>query len=302
VGVTIKDCHSLLYGIKSGVKFTSLLTLGRLHLYASINEVNDLVKEFNLSSKLGAYQGSSSQFSDDFFTFLGAKSVDTIDYSDYEGATILHDMNLPISTELYNKYSLVIDSGTLEHVFNFPTAIKNCMQAVELGGHFIGISPVNNQLGHGFYQFSPELYYRVFSEENGFVIKKIFLTGPDGSNTKWYEVADPKLVNSRIIIKNNESLVMIVIAQKTLEINIFENPPLQSDYVNSWNAFNESIMHERNKETSILKFYFRKFLPESLKNKLRSLRSSINFKQEDNQLLGNVNSSHFKEVNLAKLI
>ena len=69
---------------------------------------------------------------------------------------------------LKNKYTLVIDGGCLEHIFNFPVAIKNCMEMLQEGGHFIGITPANNLMGHGFYQFSPELYFRIFSKENGF--------------------------------------------------------------------------------------------------------------------------------------
>ena len=77
-------------------------------------------------------------------------------------------MNLPIGDDLKRKFSVVIDGGTLEHVFNFPVAIKNCMQMLDVGGHFFVHTMANNFMGHGFYQFSPELFYRVFSPENGF--------------------------------------------------------------------------------------------------------------------------------------
>jgi len=43
-------------------------------------------------------------------------------------------------------YTTVIDGGSLEHVFNFPQAIANCMNMVAVGGHFIGLSPANNFL------------------------------------------------------------------------------------------------------------------------------------------------------------
>ena len=56
---------------------------------------------------------------------------------------------------------MVIDGGLLEHVFDFPTAIRNCMRMVRQGGHLILNLPVNNFPGHGFYRFSPELVFRV---------------------------------------------------------------------------------------------------------------------------------------------
>ncbi|WP_051358088.1 hypothetical protein [Rubidibacter lacunae] len=105
--------------------------------------------------------------------FLGAESIDSFDYSGYEGATCEHDFNQPISEDYHARYTVAIDGGTLEHVFNFPVAIANCMRMVEVGGHYLGLTPSNNLMGHGFYQFSPELYFRVLSPENGFSIEKM---------------------------------------------------------------------------------------------------------------------------------
>ncbi len=98
---------------------------------------------------------------------MGATRIESIDKADYEEATILHDMNQPVPDQLKGSFSLVFESGTLEHVFNFPQSIKNCMEMVRVGGHFVGITIANNLMGHGFYQFSPELYYRVLSPEMG---------------------------------------------------------------------------------------------------------------------------------------
>jgi hypothetical protein len=72
-------------------------------------------------------------------------------------------------------FSVVYDGGTIEHVFNAVQAFKNGMEMVRVGGHFIQVNPANNFMGHGFWQFSPELIYRVFSAENGFNIRGVFL-------------------------------------------------------------------------------------------------------------------------------
>ena len=48
---------------------------------------------------------------------------------------------------------------------------------VKLGGHFIGVYPIDNFCGHGFYQFLPELFFRCFSQENGFEsLKNAFIS------------------------------------------------------------------------------------------------------------------------------
>ena len=63
---------------------------------------------------------------------------------------------------------MVVDGGTLEHVFDYPTALRNAMRMVRVGGHLILNAPVNNFPGHGFYQISPELFFRCFHDNSAF--------------------------------------------------------------------------------------------------------------------------------------
>jgi hypothetical protein len=91
----------------------------------------------------------------------------------------------------------VFDGGTLEHVFNFPTTIAGCLSLPKVGGHHIMTSPANNQMGHGFYQFSPDLFYRVFSPENGYELRALFLA-PTYSEGQWFAINDPAKVGARV--------------------------------------------------------------------------------------------------------
>src|SRR5437762_12288642 len=86
-------------------------------------------------------------YAEEFLKYLGAKTVHSLDNSDYEGATHVHDMNKPIPGHLKAQYSVVLDGGSLEHIFNFPVAIQNCMEMVQVGGHYLGITPTNNFVG-----------------------------------------------------------------------------------------------------------------------------------------------------------
>ena len=69
----------------------------------------------------------------------------------------------------------MIESGSLEHIFNFPVAITNLAGMLKVGGTLFVTTPANNLMGHGFYQFSPELMFRVFSDENGFALRDVLL-------------------------------------------------------------------------------------------------------------------------------
>src|SRR6185369_5889372 len=119
--------------------------------------------------------------------------------------------NEPIADQFKNKYSLVIDGGSLEHVFNFPVAISNCMQMVKANGHFISVTPANNNFGHGFYQFSPELFYRVLNSENGFKVKSMYYYDNKFSKN-WMSVVDPDKVKKRGYLVNSTPTMLILLA------------------------------------------------------------------------------------------
>ena len=53
---------------------------------------------------------------------LGVVDLTVIDYSSFEGANYIHDLNYPVSANLSGRFDLVIDGGTLEHIFNLPMA------------------------------------------------------------------------------------------------------------------------------------------------------------------------------------
>ena len=88
-------------------------------------------------------------------------------------ATIKHDMNYPIDTCHHNQYDFVVDSGTLEHIFNFPQALANVASALKIGGVVYHHLPADGYLEHGLIQLSAESlmgWYRC----NGFEVISAF--------------------------------------------------------------------------------------------------------------------------------
>ena len=90
---------------------------------------------------------------------LGFGQIESMDFSDYEGATVLHDRNKPSPQELEQQFSFIFDGGTLEHVFNIPIALENVFRMLKPGGRFVSANGMNGWPGHGLYQFNPELVY-----------------------------------------------------------------------------------------------------------------------------------------------
>jgi hypothetical protein len=237
MGIGKESILTMCYADLNGVDFKDTLMIGRQNVFIRKEEIYGLLKNYdpnrnNSLRYIDKIFEVEIPYAEELFKYFGALKVDSIDYSDYEGANIIHDMNIPIKDDLKNKYSCVWDGGTLEHVFNYPIAIKNCMDMVRGGGHLVLETPANNFLGHGFYQFSPELFFSLLNEDNGFTDTKIFMSD-DGNN--FYEVIPPKLNKCRTefdIAKHVPSL-MRVISKK------IDNVPdvlsiSQSDYVDAW--------------------------------------------------------------------
>lgn len=175
----------------------------------------------------------SGGYGESFLRRLGALRADSMDISDYENSNVVHDLNEPLPAELSQRYGLVIDGGTLEHVFDYPRAIRNALEAVRVGGHFAAIAPVNGYAGHGFYQLSPELFYRVLSPANGFRMVCALLK-PLHWGSKWRLVPDPEEVRGRVIWRGAWPTLLHVLAQRTDAVPLLTQPPLQSDYLAAW--------------------------------------------------------------------
>ncbi|MFZ1528795.1 MAG: hypothetical protein WAT19_08595 [Ferruginibacter sp.] len=296
MAITKNDAIVLFSSLGLGVSFKKMLTLGRMELFMSSDEIRELALKYQQKSIPEV--DVSGGYAEPLYQILGAEKADSMDFSAYEKASIIHDLNQPIEDELKQSYSLVMDGGTIEHVFNFPQAIKNCMQMIETGGHYIGITPVNNLMGHGFYQYSPELYYRIFSEENGFRVKKMYVNVRTETISEWYEVADPLQVKTRVVLQNNLPAHVVVIAEKTAEKNIFEKMPQQSDYSYTWNVHEALSGNQAALKESGGMLLYRKFFPRRLKIILHNLYDILFKEKAQDHYIGNFNPAHYKKINL----
>jgi hypothetical protein len=240
MAVSILQALFLVESWREGAHFGSTLTLGRIGHLMSRRDLKRLARSLPKESEFVQMVelGELPQYSDELFKAMGATRVDAMDASDFEGATILQDLNEPLAPRLHGQFDAVVDSGTLEHVFNVPGAFKNAMDALKVGGHFFAGLPANNWCGHGFYQFSAEFFYRVFSEENGFQMRKLFVA-PVWSGGKWldgpaFEVFDPREMKERVEIEGKALMSFLVQAQKVRHEVVFAKWPQQSDYLAAW--------------------------------------------------------------------
>lgn len=224
-----RNAAALLLKMRSGgVKFGRVLTLGRQNIHLELDEYQRALKQLGRSPAVAL-----PTYADELLLAMGAESVDSMDASGYEEATLTHDLNRATPADWNERFDLVFDGGTLEHVFDFPTAIKNCMRMVRPGGRFVSVTIPNNWCGHGFYQFSPELFFRVFSADNGFSIQEMYVAELDGAA---YAVKDPATVGGRVELCNTRPVYLLVHARREAVREIFARTPQQSDYVVEWDS------------------------------------------------------------------
>jgi hypothetical protein len=252
MALTTTCLRFLLWAKKTkGVSFEKSLTLGHLENLISRETAGALASKDPGGLAIDRINWEE-KFADSVFSALGATEVASLDSSDYEKAVIIHDLNLPLGEEYTERFSAIIDGGTLEHVFNYPVAIQSCMKAIKTGGHFIGFSPANNHMGHGLYQVSPELMFRIFSAENGFETIGVFLVAADFSKdtNTWYEVMDPAKIGERVTLSNRFPTYMMVLARKLSHVSQL-SPIYQSDYVQAWNNKGRGINNSTGQENSL---------------------------------------------------
>jgi hypothetical protein len=232
MGVDMPAAQLLCCAKSIGVDFSDTMMIGRQTINGRPAEIAALLSTVGIPRHaLGTL--SEGDFAEPLFRALGASKIRSLDVSNYQQATDVHDLNAPLPQSLSKMFSTVLDGGTIEHVFNAVQAFKNGMEMVRMGGHFIQINVANNFSGHGFWQFSPELIYRVFSIENGFKIRAAFLHEVV-PGAPWYKVDDPAVCRSRVELCNDKPTYICTIAQRVSDAAIFSRPMQQSDYVDAW--------------------------------------------------------------------
>ena len=281
MGIMIDDLKFLLNAQHREVSFRKTLTLGRVEILLFNFELDQLLPYFVNPTPVRDYVNRAgltehiSEYAEVLFHGLGADIVDSIDHSDFEGCTYVHDLNQPFPNHMHEQYDVVYDAGTLEHVFNYPQAIKNCMEAVKVGGTIISVAPTNNQCGHGFYTFSPELFYRVFSKENGFEVTRMILADVWLPNASFFEVPDPMLVGARIEISGRLPAHLLVEAKRIDRVSIFETYPQQSDYQARWEASTTPTVLTTPPKKSITRLIDQSVSLRKLRERMRGALSRI---------------------------
>lgn len=205
---------------------------------------------------------------------FGSTLVESIDNNNYEGATHIFDMNDPLPNYMEGKYDTVLDGGCLEHIFDIRQALQNCSHLCKVGGQILHILPANNFCGHGFWQFSPEVFFNLYSPENGYTETEIFLANL-ADQERWFRVKRPE---NGLRVNITTSGYAYILVRTTLKIRNRKKIKIQqSDYKVLWNQRKKFSPSPNVRVNSLINFvkratFMNRFI--RLVNQLRELITS----------------------------
>jgi hypothetical protein len=257
MAITVNGGKFIASVVKKDIQLGDLVVIGRQGLYTPKSVLNGFLASASRASCYSLESGDhglprEGEWADDVFWHFGATALTVLDASTYEGANRIHDLNQKLPDELEGRFDCLIDGGSLEHVFNVPEALSSYMKMVKVGGHVILLDmPATNCCGHGFYQFSPAIFWQVFSRENGYRIIDMVMTETRPFAPFW-RVVDPAEYGGRVELVHNNPCHIYVVAQKCREFAGFGKKfPVQDDYAQAWAGKLNASAKERPRLRSI---------------------------------------------------
>lgn len=207
------------YGLRGHIA-----TLGVPALHFSAAELSAL-----LGDNGNDVAGGSRLHATDIYRRLGFSQASYLDVSDYEGADIVLDLNVPeIPAYLSGAFDVVLDCGTLEHIFHLPNALLNVVRMTKLGGHVLHIVLMDNGVDHGYYQLSPTVFFDWF-EAAGLEVREAAALSFDALDFRdglWSvrHVRRGTFGGGELGLAQGETKLFLVLARKLDEITVPQTP------------------------------------------------------------------------------
>jgi SAM-dependent methyltransferase len=106
------------------------------------------------------------------FRLMGIDRVMALDHSDYEGAEIVADLNMPL--EISARADFIIDGSTLDNIFNPAQGLRNYAQLLRPGGRLLSANVYTSRFSP--YSIVTPLWLLDYFVINGFVDCRVYIT------------------------------------------------------------------------------------------------------------------------------
>ena len=178
-GLFLARHQSAVAGARRGI------ILGRQKLHLTERRMGRFLRTLNgESGKLTPADITQEDgFTETLLAKLGYPKMEAMDFTAQEGAAHVHDLNLPLRTELHGQFDVVIDGGTTEHIFHIGTALDTCHLLLKPGGVFMCFVAADGWFGHGFFQTGPDVPWRYWHHARGYEMLEVSLAPREKPST-----------------------------------------------------------------------------------------------------------------------
>ena len=193
----------------------------------------------------------------DYFQSIGFRDYKSIDINGaYESYQFDLNKNISKTYNFNQKYDLVINNGTGEHIFNQKALFLNFHNLTKTGGIMLNILPFIDWINHGFYNFNP-IFFADLAASNNYKIEKISLANRDGAELKLnasdYSIMFEQIKPFRSESKFNKIIeiaktkigknILLVVASRKLLDDTFKIP-LQGKYLSDISKFDTDYNYQ----------------------------------------------------------
>ncbi|MEO5357738.1 MAG: class I SAM-dependent methyltransferase [Nitrospirae bacterium YQR-1] len=215
-----------------------VLTLGNQDIYADEHDLMRWLRTedvaFTNPQTIRRYSGTSIVLrnpkardfihASTFFEFLGISESDyyDVDKYDFDKPKILHDLEEPFPESFRGRFNLIIDAGTLEHIFDIKSVLVNIVSAAKPGALVLHFTPADNFLNHGFYQLSPTLFHDFYTL-NGFEVLESYIVEAHKRFFRFY-LYDHAADYTDMFFKSYSQLFNCVILKKLRDVEKISSP------------------------------------------------------------------------------
>ena len=162
MGISLNFIPCVLDTVRTHSLSGDLLMLGRQDIGATGPELETLlaIERMKPAVPPNTWRMENGRVTaESFFQAIGFSGVESLDVMQGAAQHVL-DLNADVTAvPLRSRCDVLFDGGTLEHVYHVPNALARCADMLRDGGWFLHIGPMNNYVDHGFYQFSPTLWF-----------------------------------------------------------------------------------------------------------------------------------------------
>lgn len=158
-----------------------------------------------------------------------------MDVSDYENASMIHNLNDPIPKEWENKFDFIIDGSTFDHLVDLKTALANVVKLLKPGGRVFQCNTASNYANAGYLCFSADYFYDYYTLNKFADCRTYFGESYSTIGQNWllheFKYPDPKEKGYNIFRLSPFYTMVFVIARKG-EDSTFDKIPTQICYRN----------------------------------------------------------------------